>query len=87
MKFVGIPIFARGNSIFWGKKKSQNECLSLFSADKYEKVTHEKALWLKVEFYYVYKKMENIIGAIFNSVIASPRLHSVSEKIGFKKAF
>ena len=65
--------------------RQMNECLSRFTRKMREKITRKKAHRLKVKYYYICRKIENIIRRIFTLVIMSPKLiNFFFSKVAFK---
>ena len=79
-----LIIFLYRHNIF--NIKHQNDHSNWFSDKSDEKVTHKKAHWLKLEFYYIYRKMEIAIRRIFISGVMLPNFIHFCPKIGFKIA-
>ena len=77
-----LIIFLYRHNIF--NIKHQNDHSNWFSDKSDEKVTHKKAHWLKLEFYYIYRKMENLIRRCFTSVVMTSNFIYFRLKVSFK---
>ena len=57
------------------EQRHQNDHLNQFSNKTNKKGTREKAHRLKLESYYIYRKMESLIRRIFTSVVMPKRFN------------